>query len=565
MSDPTPFDLNSAPNAWVFLQRLFSADFMPHGHCYFWRPEILWLGVLSDVTITLAYYAIPMMLVYFVWKRRDLMFNWIFCCFGAFILLCGTTHLMGVWTVWHGTYRLDALLKAVTALVSIITAGLLWPLIPKALALRSPKELEKINTELQAANTKILEHEKIKSEFFSNISHELRTPLSLIMAPLESTLAGEYGQVPPRWHEPLHTMHNNTVRLLQMVQGLLDFQKLEARKVEVNREPTEIVSLTKAVFHDFTAMMSSRGLRSQFETPLTEVVVEMDRYLYERVMFNLLSNAVKFTPAGGQISVRLDWQNGQLHFTVQDTGIGIADDQMPKLFQRFKQIEGAATRRFEGAGLGLALVKEFSALLGGDVSVKSLVGVGSIFSVELSAPQSEKSAAQMSVSPRRATLIERYELPPIEESEADMGQQETLPKVLIAEDNIELSHYIAHLLKGMCQTKWARDGEEAATLVTDWHPALVLSDVMMPKKDGLSLCRDIKADPSTRETSVIILTALTYREALLKGWEAEAALRTANETLQVKIEEMKTMNHVMMNREERILELKEEIQVLRGQ
>ena len=152
MGDLTDFDLSSAPNLFDFLRRLCASDFMPHGHCYYWRKEILWTGVLSDVVITLAYYAIPLMLIYFVRKRRDLAFNWIFLCFGAFIFLCGTTHLIGVWTVWHGTYRLDVVVKALTALVSIMTAVLLWRLIPKVLMLKSPEQLEKINKELQEAN-----------------------------------------------------------------------------------------------------------------------------------------------------------------------------------------------------------------------------------------------------------------------------------------------------------------------------------------------------------------------------------------------------------------------------
>ena len=153
MTDPTPaFDLMSKPSLWEFLRRLFTSDFMPHGHCYYWRKEILWTGVLSDVVITLAYYAIPLMLLYFVRKRRDLVFNWIFLCFGAFIFLCGTTHLIGVWTVWHGTYRLDVVVKMLTALVSILTAVLLWFLVPKVLRLKSPEQLEKVNKKLEKTN-----------------------------------------------------------------------------------------------------------------------------------------------------------------------------------------------------------------------------------------------------------------------------------------------------------------------------------------------------------------------------------------------------------------------------
>src|SRR5947209_1701565 len=132
-----------------FLKHLFDSDFMGHGYCYLWKPEIVWLHVVSDVLITLAYYSIPVTLVYFVRKRRDLPFNWMFLMFGVFILGCGTTHAMEVWTVWHGTYRLAGMVKLLTAGLSVGTAVALVPLIPKALALPSPTQLEAVNRELE--------------------------------------------------------------------------------------------------------------------------------------------------------------------------------------------------------------------------------------------------------------------------------------------------------------------------------------------------------------------------------------------------------------------------------
>src|SRR5258708_36860204 len=132
-----------------FLNRLFSSDFMPHGYCYLWRPEIVWLHAISDGTITVAYYLIPLALIYFVCKRKDLPFHWIFLMFGIFIFGCGTTHLMEVWTLWHGTYRLAGVIKALTALASLATAALLITLIPKALALPSPAQLRAANLKLE--------------------------------------------------------------------------------------------------------------------------------------------------------------------------------------------------------------------------------------------------------------------------------------------------------------------------------------------------------------------------------------------------------------------------------
>src|SRR5262249_13914629 len=141
-----------------FFKQLFTSDFMPHGHCYFWQPEIVWLHVLSDSCITLAYYSIPIALVYFVRKRRDVPFNWMFVMFGAVIFGCGTTHLVEVWTVWHGTYRIAGVVKFITAGLSVGTAVALWPLIPKALALPSPSQLEKSNRDLQ---DEIKEHKRV--------------------------------------------------------------------------------------------------------------------------------------------------------------------------------------------------------------------------------------------------------------------------------------------------------------------------------------------------------------------------------------------------------------------
>src|ERR1700681_4537434 len=132
-----------------FVQKLFSSDFMAHGYCYLWRPEILWLHATSDGLIAVSYYVIPLVLVYFVRKRRDLPFHWVFIMFGLFIFGCGTTHLMEVWTLWHGTYRLAGLIKAITAATSVATAIALVPMIPRAIALPSPAQLRTLNRELE--------------------------------------------------------------------------------------------------------------------------------------------------------------------------------------------------------------------------------------------------------------------------------------------------------------------------------------------------------------------------------------------------------------------------------
>jgi signal transduction histidine kinase len=372
--------------------------------------------------------------------------------------------------------------------------------------------------QLQEANKKLRESEKIKDEFFANVSHELRTPLSLIIAPLESLLSGQYGTLSTGQLQSLQIMHNNTIRLLQMVNGLLDFAKFEAGKMKVEREPINIKTLINSPLNDFQSILGSKKLTLVKEVTDAVKQVLMDKYLFDRIFFNLLSNAVKFTPEGGTITVKTKIEDNILELSVADTGMGIAEEDIKNLFQKFKQVEGSSTRRFEGTGLGLAMVKEFSELLGGSVSVKSSPGKGSIFTVRLSAPfteEEEKKAEQ-----GRTTLLPRYRVGATEIKENNNSDAQM--KVLICEDNEELSAYIVSLLAPICVTKVAKDGEEGWGFVNTWQPNLVLTDVMMPKKDGLELCRLIKSTTATSKITVVLLTALTHRDAMMKGWEVKA-------------------------------------------
>ena len=206
-----------------FFRKLFDwQEFTPRRYCMLNQPDIVWLHVISDAVVMLAYYLIPIGLIYFMVKRKDLAFKPLFFMFGLFILACGTSHLMGVLAIWTPYYRLDGVIKAITAFLSVATAVALLPLIPKALALPSPAQLTKANRELDAAYRQVKETDRLKSEFFANVSHELRTPLTLTLAPVESLLAGDYGAINQRQSQVLQTMHNNSVRLVQMVNGLLD-------------------------------------------------------------------------------------------------------------------------------------------------------------------------------------------------------------------------------------------------------------------------------------------------------------------------------------------------------
>jgi signal transduction histidine kinase len=373
------------------------------------------------------------------------------------------------------------------------------------------------------ANQKLMELDRLKSDFFANVSHELRTPLTLILAPIEDLLSRVKAGAVVAPQETLRMVQNNGVRLLQMVNGLLDFSKVSAQKVEVKREPVNILDLTRSIFWDFRAVMQKKGIRDELAAHAPPGFVEMDRYLYERILFNLLSNAVKFTPKGGKISVSLEVKDGQLTLSVADTGIGISQADQKNLFEKFQQVEASSTRRFEGTGLGLALAREFAQLLGGTVTLRSELGEGSVFTLTCLAPAAkvdDKSFFEPEYKPL-AVFKEQAAVAGEKAAPAAPGRED-LPKILVAEDNPEMAAFITGLLSPFARVLTAMDGAEALDLTRQWRPHLVLSDVMMPGIDGIRLTQEIKTHKETSSTPVVLLTAMTNRESLLKGWEAGA-------------------------------------------
>jgi signal transduction histidine kinase len=377
--------------------------------------------------------------------------------------------------------------------------------------------------QLQEANQKLIEAERVKGEFFANVSHELRTPLSLIFAPVESLISGKPGRITSQQRELLEMIRNNSIRLLQLVNGLLDFSKLEAGKMKVEREPFELNKLISTVANDFNMPMRERNIKLNVELDRSDPVVMMDRYLFERILFNLLSNAAKFTGNGGNVWVRARTEGDRPRLEVQDTGIGIDEKDFPGLFKKFRQIEGSSTRRFQGTGLGLAMVKEFSELLGGSVNVESIPGKGSTFAVLCDAPVVEKEGYKneggMEKESTPAGMAHDHRMSPTIIAKED---NKALPKILVCEDNEDLLLYINLLVKEFANVRLARNGREGLRLVESWHPDLVLTDVMMPEMDGLTLCRTIKSNPETSNTCVVLLTALAHRQAMLQGWEVKA-------------------------------------------
>ena len=387
--------------------------------------------------------------------------------------------------------------------------------------LASQDELGRLAGDFNAMVSSLARIDKLKNDFAATVSHELRTPLTLILAPLETLLAGDLGPLPASLRPSLDTMLNNGRRLLQMVNGLLDFSKLQAGKMPVASEATDLIALTESIVLDFKPALRSKGLVLEEHWGPSDGARMMDPYLYERILFNLLSNAVKFTPRGGSIRLDLRFDGPKLELLVTDTGIGISKDAAKALFQKFSQAEASSTRRFEGTGLGLALARECAQLLGGDIQVESEPGRGSRFIVHLNAPSTQGQAVAPARSARAQAADPERGLASSQAS-ADPEGAEMLPKALVAEDNPELGAFVAALLRPIAQVRLVRDGLDALQEAQAWSPDILLSDVMMPGLDGIALTRLLKGEPATAGIPVVLLTALTSQEDLLRGWDAGA-------------------------------------------
>jgi signal transduction histidine kinase len=411
---------------------LVSGPFIPHGHCYLWRLNLVWLHLISDALIALSYYSIPATLVYFVRKRQDLPFNWIFILFGIFIVACGTTHIMEIWTLWYPTYWLSGFIKVITAVASVYTAVVLVELIPQALAFPSPAQLEAANrvlqeqvmerlrvetalqmvndqleirveartTELKNANQQLrseigerkraeaelhnaLEKEKelseLKSRFVTIASHEFRTPLATILSSTE--LIERYSH---KWSEEKKLTHFQRIQVsIKHMTGLLNdvllIGKVEASKLDFMPTPLDLVQFCRDLVEDmqFTTATHTIVFSTQAQFPNAC----MDEKLLQHILSNLLSNAIKYSPQCGTVHFNLVCEQDKAVFRIQDEGIGIPVTEQNQLFDSFYRASNVGT--ISGTGLGLAIVKKSVDLHGGNITVDSEVGVGTTFSVML--------------------------------------------------------------------------------------------------------------------------------------------------------------------------------------
>src|SRR5439155_10980125 len=406
-------------------------------------------------------------------------------------------------------------------------------------------ELDKNREALEESNQKLLELDQGKNRFFANISHELRTPLTLLIAPLE-TLMRRFS-LERDTKELLGTMHSNGMRLLKLINDLLDLVRLESGRMEVKREPLQASEFLKGLASAARQVADDKRLRLETYVDPNLGVVLGDRDKLEKIVLNLVVNALKFTPAGGRVALRAEKLGEQFVLTVADTEMGISEQNLPYVFDRFWQADGSSKRKYQGVGIGLALVKELVEVQGGTVEAQSQEGRGTTFTVRLPYQQAEVTpeAAADEAAPEAAAgesrggsvtseewlanLYRRAELfpalTPVQESlkPVETARDGNLPVLLVADDEPDMLRFLKSQLNKHYRVLEAVDGQQAIEKASQFLPEIILLDMMMPEKDGLQACRELRQRTSTQSIPIILLTARADEETKLASLSAGAS------------------------------------------
>jgi signal transduction histidine kinase len=411
-------------------------------------------------------------------------------------------------------------------------------------------ELDKNREMLKESNEKLMELDQVKNRFFANISHELRTPLTLLLSPLETMLHNGGRKFDAETRNLFSIMHGNGMRLLKLINDLLDLVRLESGRMEVKRETLEMSAFVKGLAGAAQQMADAKGLKleTSVETGLGALMVDRDKL--EKTLLNLLFNALKFTPAGGMVALRVEKKEEQLLLAVQDTGVGISQKNLPFVFDRFWQADGSSKRKYQGVGIGLSLVKELTEVQGGKVQVESQEGKGTTFTVILpliraeQVPQPQPREIQMEKEAgadtekvgargmqseewlgnlyRRAALFPA--ITPLENAAQplEVATNGNHTSILVADDEPDMLRFLKSQLISHYQVLEAVDGQQAVEKAGQFLPDIILLDMNMPEKDGLQVCRELRMQAPTQGIPIIMLTARADEETKLTALSAGA-------------------------------------------
>ena len=399
---------------------------------------------------------------------------------------------------------------------------------------KQKNEIASQNTELLRLGAELEEATQVKLRFFTNISHEFRTPLTLIVGPLENMIESE--ELPGHFRKQLNMMHRNALRLLRMINQLMDFRKVENAKMKLQAGQYDLVSFIEEIKQNFEDLAEQKHIRLEMSSSEPSLLVWFDWDKLDKVIFNLLSNAFKFTPEKGTISlsvsktkpvVKTIWEE-EVTIKISDNGKGISRDHIGHIFDRFYQVE--KSQDFKGTGLGLSLSKEFVELHHGKISVESSTGKGTTFTIRLPLGEAhlrelekieiltsgrpdkhEKADEEMNYNPVLTDEIKNVEL--------EITERQT---ILLVEDNKDVREFVKESLQEYYNIVEAENGEIALAVIQEEEPDLIVSDIMMPKMDGLELTRLLKTDLKTCHIPIILLTAKSTQEQKMEGLEEGA-------------------------------------------
>ncbi len=343
-------------------------DFMPHGICLLWRPSIILPMIFGNIMIALAYFIIPIALIYLVLKRKDIGFKWIFVLFGAFILACGMTHVMSIVTLWVPAYGLEAVILGITGIVSLLTAILIWPLLPVLFKIPSPWLLEKTNKKLEQSNQEL-------DDFAYIASHDLKEPLRGISSFSSFLLEDYYDKFDDEGKKQLKTLTMLSQRMEALIDDLLTYSRIG--RAELVYQSCDLDDIVTNKLHLLETYLNENNAEIILKTTLPRIICDKARI--GEVFQNLIVNAVKYNEKEKKV-VTIDVKEEKDHFifSVEDNGIGIAEEHFSNVFKIFKRLH-ARDEYGGGTGLGLTLVKKIVERHNGHVWVKSKIGEGSVF------------------------------------------------------------------------------------------------------------------------------------------------------------------------------------------
>ena len=403
------------------------------------------------------------------------------------------------------------------------------------------QELEESKAQLEDSYEKLQALDKMKMHFFNNVSHELRTPLALTLSPVEAMLQGEMGPLQEKQKAYLTSVHTNALRLLKLINNLLDLAKLEAGKMTLTYGKYSLPEFIRNVVDSFRATGERRGMALEAcgNPDIPEVCFDRDKI--EKVLINLIGNALKFTPAGGSVTVLWALEPEFVRISVQDTGPGIPEDARDRLFDRFVQADDTASRKHGGTGIGLSLVKEITELHGGIVEGANRPEGGAVFSFTIPLAEQEFTETAESASEeegwtstifRQAEYVEEVERGSVSEDEGvpqEEGSGEDpenpeidRPTVLVVEDNPDMRGFIVDCMSRNFRVRTAIDGEDGWQKVPKIMPDMVVSDIMMPNRNGYELCASIKNDPDLRHIPVLLLSSKSEVAMKVEGFDQGA-------------------------------------------